>query len=79
MSERVSQTWRELHPDTRGDLSWHSLAEQLGFSSTADLITFVDLTADQVPDCRATVPAEIESAARYGVDIARALLEAARL
>ena len=68
-----------LHPDTRGDLSWHSLAEQLGFSSTADLITFVDLTANQVPDCRATVPAEIESAARYGVDIARALLEAARL
>ena len=61
-----------LHPDTRGDLSWFSLAEQLAFYSTDDLITFVDLTANQVPDCRATVPAEIESAARYGVDIARA-------
>lgn len=66
-----------IHPDTRGDLSWYSLADQLDFSSTADLITFLDLDAEEIPDdCRATVPAEIESAARSVVDIARDLAEA---
>ena len=65
------------HPDTRGDLSWFSLAEQLDFECTDDLITFLDLDAEEIPDdCRATVPAEIESLARYGVAIARYLAKA---
>lgn len=64
-----------LHPDTRGDLSWFSLVEQLDFDSTDDLLTFLDLDAEEIPDLgRATVPAEIESAARYAVDLAEARL-----
>ena len=69
-----------LHPDTRGDLSWHSLADQLDFECTDDLITFLDLDAEEIPDdCRATVPAEIESLARYALAVTRDLVKERRL
>ena len=68
------------HPDTRGDVSWRSLTEQLGFHSVSDLCTWLDLTSDEAPaDERATVPAEIESAARISVEIARGFIEAREL
>lgn len=69
-----------IHPDTRGDISWRSLAEQLGFTSVSDLEAFLDLPPAQTSaDERATVPVVLEDAARIGVDIARAFVEAREL
>ena len=69
-----------LHPDTRGDVSWRSLAEQLGFHSVSDLCTWLDLTSDEAPaDQRDVVPVDLEDSARLSVDIARAFIEAREL
>ena len=65
------------HPDTRGDLSWRSLTEQLGFHSVSDLCSFLDLPP--AADERATVPVDLENAARIGVEIARVFFEAIEL
>ena len=68
------------HPDTRGDVSWRSLAEQLGFQSVSDLCTWLDLTSDEAPaDQRDVVPVDLEDSARLSVDIARAFIEAREL
>ena len=64
------------HPDTRGDVSWRSLAEQLDFHS----VSFLDLTSDEAPaDQRDVVPVDLEDSARLSVDIARAFIEAREL
>ena len=69
-----------IHPDTRGDLSWHSLADQLGFHSVSDLCTWLDLTSDEAPaDQRDVVPVDLEDSARLSVEIARAFIEAREL
>ena len=59
-----------IRPDTRGDLSWRSLAEQLGFTSVSDLVAFLDLgrVASSI-DERETVPLDVEDYARQVADM----------
>lgn len=56
------------HPDTRGDLTWRSLAEQLGFQTAGELQTFLDLDQAECGDDNAIVPEHIEHVARISAE-----------
>lgn len=64
------------HPDTRGDMTWRSLAEQLGFDCVDDLLTFLDVAPYHMAriDVTDIVPEHVESVARVACDIVSELL-----